>query len=112
MANGNSKPTVKIYFVIVLLFYCRAKQFSFEMPCPAVVYCFTLYGRSSGFSQLPVPSMAAKISFSETKAGLYLTSKVVVVPCLPALQLLTPLSFSTLAEIIFKSIEQVMPLTF
>jgi hypothetical protein len=33
-------------------------------------------------------------------------------PVLPALQVLTPFIFSTFAEIIFKSVEQVMPLTF
>ena len=109
MPNGNSKPTMNMYFFIVLIF--KSSVGNFQCPTLQMIYCFILYGLSSGFSQLPVFSMAAKISFSVTNAGLYFTSKVVVVPCFPALQLLTPFTFSTLAEIIFKSIEQVMPLT-
>ena len=37
---------------------------------------------------------------------------MVVGPVLPALQVLTPFNFSTFAEIIFRSVEQVIPLTF
>ncbi len=39
------------------------------------------------------------------------TSKTVVAPCLPGIQLLTPGIFSTLAAMVFKSMAQVTPLT-
>jgi hypothetical protein len=74
-------------------------------------YCLTLYGLSLGFSQPPVFSIAATISFSVTLAGLNINSKLVVAPGLSALQLITPDSFSMLLAIVLTSFAHVIPFT-
>ena len=55
--------------------------------------------------------MAVWMSLTVTSEESYSIWKVVVGPVLPALHAVTPANFSTFAEIILRSVEQVMPLT-